>query len=97
VGWFRAATRFAQMFGALDLISEKLAAGAMVVALVLRCKQQLGPTHVEVVPATAIRAEHRNLCGRSGVSVLNQQQSQPRFLRRFGAHIDERERFIELP
>lgn len=102
VGWFRAATRItnhptSRMSSARMISYAKLAAGPMVVPFILDRQHQVGPSHVEVIPATAVGAAYRDLRLRSRISVANHQQPQPCFLRRLGARVDEIERRFQLP
>src|SRR5215207_8552541 len=89
-------TQLVKVFRAFDFVCESLAASPMMIAVVFQGQHYVLPSHVEVIPPTAIRTQHRNLRPRSRVTGANYQQAQPRFLRRLGAGINEVQHRFEL-
>jgi len=80
----------------LDVIGEHGWIGAVMVAVVFCRQLDALPTHVEVIPPTTVRAQHRNLRPGSRGSSANYQEPQPRFRWRLCARIHEVQRDLEL-
>src|ERR1700694_1093402 len=69
---------------------------AMLVAVILDGQHEILPPHVEVVLASAVRAQHGYLRLRAWEAVANQEEPQPRFPRRGRTSVNKAERLLEL-
>src|SRR4051794_39185698 len=78
-------TQLAEVLRTFNLVGKSLAVGPVVVAVVFDREHWVLPAHVEVIPATAVRAEDWDLSSWPRVAGAAYQEPQPRFLWRLCA------------
>jgi hypothetical protein len=89
-------TQLVKVLRTLNLIRKSLAVRPMVIAVVFQREHHDLPPHIQVVRATTVGTQYRNLRPRSREPGANYQEPQPRFLWRFCARIHETQRDLEL-